>query len=394
MPKLADPVELPCGAVLKNRIAKSAMSDVLADGAGGVSDAQLGLYERWAEGGLALGMIGEVQSSPAWPEDPGNLVLDAAADLDRFAELASKGRKTGAALWPQLGNAGALADLAVAERAGPSAVQIGDLECREMTLDEIEALPAQYAAAAGLARKAGFGGVQIHAGHGFLVNQFLSPLFNRRTDAYGGDVSKRARLLLEILEAVRGAVGPDFPIGVKLNSTDLIEGGLEAEDALHVARLLSAAGIDLLEVSGGTYVPGLVPKPRPSRSGPYFAEFAASVREISPVPVMLTGGVKTRADAIALIEDGVCDLVGVARLAVLDPGLANAWTSEPDHSVDPPFPKLVSGQSGDITAWYQRRLRDIAEGSEAETERTAAQARAEIADGHQQNTRSWAARFG
>lgn len=390
---LADPVELPCGVVLKNRIAKSAMSDVMADGAGGVTDAQVALYMRWADGGLGLSMIGEVQSSPALPEDPGNLVLDDKADLARFKQLALSGTKNGAALWPQLGNAGALADSSVAVGAGPSAIKLGELQCRGLSLDEVRALPDQYASTARLAREAAFSGVQVHAGHGFLVNQFLSPLFNRRTDAYGGEVPNRARLLLEILEAVREAVGSDFPIGVKLNSTDLIEGGFEETDALQVVELLSQNGIDLIEVSGGTYVPGVKPLPRPSRTGPYFARFAAAARERSAAPIMLTGGIKTRADAIGALSEGACDIVGVARPVVLNPSLADAWLDQGSRMVDPEFPKLAPSGAGSVTAWYQRRLRDLAEKKTYPDAWTAETAQADLLQRHKINAEKWIAAF-
>lgn len=181
--RLALPLDLPCGVRLKNRLVKSAMSDSLGDGAGNPTEAQMRLYERWAEGGAALSLIGEVQTSPHYPEKPGNLLLAPGADLSALKELARRGSKNGAHIWPQLGHAGALAHGPISAPKGPSPLDVEGLKSDGMSLDEIHDLPQAYAQAATLAQEAGFGGVLIHAGHGFLFSQFLSPLFNHRTDA-------------------------------------------------------------------------------------------------------------------------------------------------------------------------------------------------------------------
>ena len=217
---LFQPLTLPCGETLKNRIAKAAMSDSLGDGKGQPSREQIRLYRRWAEGGAGLSIVGEVQSSPWFPEKPGNLVLDADADTARFQALAEAGHRAEGQLWAQLGHAGALAHPLISSPKGPSALDLPGVRCAEMTLAEINAFPSLIAATAKRASDAGFGGVEIHAAHGFLLSQFLSPLFNRRSDAHGGPIENRMRLLLETIEATRSAVGPAFPVGVKLNATD------------------------------------------------------------------------------------------------------------------------------------------------------------------------------
>ena len=183
---LFEPLQLPCGATIRNRIAKSAMSDSLGDGTGHPTEAQARLYERWAEGGVGVSIIGEVQGSPDFAEKPGNLVLDRHADLDRFREIARRGGKDGTHIWPQLGHAGAMAHPPISTPKGPSALDLPGLKAAALGRDEIAALPEQFAQTARLARDVGFSGVQIHAAHGFLLSQFLSPLFNRRTDDYGG----------------------------------------------------------------------------------------------------------------------------------------------------------------------------------------------------------------
>ena len=167
------PLELPNGVILKNRIAKSAMSDSLGDGTGHPTKAQNRLYRRWAEGGVGVSIIGEVQAQPGYAEKPGNLVLDDNADLDRFRTLARQGSVKGSNLWLQLGHAGALAYAPTSTPKGPSALDLPDLKCAALTDDEIRKIPAQFARTAKLAEHAGFGGVQIHAAHGFLLSQFL-----------------------------------------------------------------------------------------------------------------------------------------------------------------------------------------------------------------------------
>jgi len=179
---LGTPLELRCGVTLKNRLAKAAMSDSLGDGAGGVTDEQVALYRRWASGGIALSIIGEVQIDARYPEKPGNLVLDSNADEPGLRRLAAAGASSGGHLWPQLGHAGAMADPLAADPVGPSALDVDGVRCAEMATADIEALPGSFGAAARRARDLGFGGVEIHAAHGFLLSQFLSPLFNQRRD--------------------------------------------------------------------------------------------------------------------------------------------------------------------------------------------------------------------
>ncbi len=360
---LAQPLDLPCGARLKNRLIKSAMSDSLGDGAGNATQAQIRLYERWAEGGAALSLIGEAQTTPHYAEKPGNLVLVPDADLPILQELAKRGSANGAHIWPQLGHAGALAHGPISTPKGPSPLDVEGLKCDGMSLNEIQDLPRSYAQAATLSKEAGFGGVLIHAGHGFLFSQFLSPLFNHRTDAYGGAVEGRFRIIGEVIDAVRKAVGPTYPIGIKINSTDMLEGGLTKGDALEVVRLLDAKTVDLIDVSGGTYFPGAESSSDgASSSGPYFIDFAKRAKSITSIPIILTGGFETREQAAKAIQDGAADAISLARAMVLNPALANTWLS--DAGGDPEFPMFDAPPRGGVTAWYSMRLTALGEDSE------------------------------
>lgn len=360
---LAKPLQLPCGAELKNRLVKAAMSDSLGDGEGNPTQEQIKMYERWAEGGAGLSLIGEVQIGCDYPEKPGNLVLVPSLDKSRFETLARRGQKNGAHLWPQLGHAGALSHAPISQPKGPSPLSVEGLVCEGMSAREVAQLPARYARAATLAQALGFGGVQIHAGHGFLLSQFLSPLFNHRTDQFGGSIEGRFRVVGQIISAVRESVGDEFPVGIKINSTDQLEGGLTGRDALEVVRMLNRTSIDLIDVSGGTYFPGAKSSSDgASRGGAYFVEFARKARELTDIPIVVTGGVRTQVQAVDVLESHAADAVGLARAWVLNPDLANSWVG--DHSEDPEFPRFDTPPAGGITAWYTMRISALAEGAE------------------------------
>jgi 2,4-dienoyl-CoA reductase-like NADH-dependent reductase (Old Yellow Enzyme family) len=361
---LFNSLELPCGVILKNRIAKSAMSDSLGDGSGHPTAEQNRLYQRWAEGGLAVSIIGEVQPSPDFAEKPGNLVLDGDSDMSKFESLAEHGSRNGALLWLQLGHAGALAYRPISNPKGPSALDLLDLQCEGMSLDEIQQLPLDFAKTARLAQQAGFGGVQIHAAHGFLLSQFLSPLFNKRNDGYGGTIANRMKPLLQSIKATRAAVGPDFPIAVKLNSSDQLVGGFDEDDALEVVAALGASSVDLIDISGGTYFPGAKAASDGAGRGPYFIEFAKRARTKTSKPLMLTGGFKTRAQAEEVVRSGAVDVVGLARALVLEPNLPNLWME--NQMSEPSFPRFPDAPDGGITAWYTMRLTDIAADKETD----------------------------
>ena len=187
------------------------MSDSLGNGEGDATKEQARLYELWAEGGVALSLIGEVQGDPRYPEKPGNLVLGEHSDsLERCGSWLNGVALTGTHLWPQLGHAGALSHQPISVPKGPSALDLPGLQCGALSAEEIQALPGMYAKTAAFAKEAGFSGVLVHAGHGFLLNQFLSPLFNRRRDGYGGSIEARSKIVINIVNTIRHAGWPDF----------------------------------------------------------------------------------------------------------------------------------------------------------------------------------------
>ena len=386
------PLELPCGTVLKNRIAKSAMSDSLGDGQGNPTPEQERLYERWAEGGAALAIVGEVQGNSSAAEKPGNLVLHPASNLNAFAKLAQSGSAHDMALWPQLGHAGAMAYAPISDPRGPSAINLPGLKCRALTRDEILELPAEFARTAQLAQQAGFGGVQVHAAHGFLLSQFLSPLFNKRTDEFGGSLNARARLLLDVIDEVRAAVGPNFPIALKLNATDQLEGGLSEAESLDVVKLLDATSIDLIDMSGGTYFPGAKSASDSAGSGPYFLNFAKRAREVTRIPFMLTGGFKTLQQCIDAVTNHGIDMIGLARALALDPDLPAKWQTDPTHDIQ--FPRFEQPPEGGVTAWFTMRLTEIGQDKEAQVELRLDQSIRDYEARDQQRTEIWKQHFG
>ncbi|MEZ9915936.1 NADH:flavin oxidoreductase/NADH oxidase family protein [Vibrio breoganii] len=358
------PLELPCGAIIKNRLMKSAMSDSLADGEGNPTEAQSRLYERWAEGGIGLSIVGEVQIDPRFPEKPGNLALTNHSNLKDLQILAARASINNAHIWPQLGHAGGLACQPISQPKGPSHLKINDFECAGMSAVEVSLLPDMYARSAKIAKKAGFTGVQIHAGHGFLLSQFLSPLFNHRKDQYGGSIEARSRIVIEIIDKVRCAVGPTFPIGIKMNSSDQLEGGLTQDDALKVVRILDKTSIDLIEISGGSYFPGAKSSSDSASSGPYFTDFAEKAKRLTNVPLLVTGGFKTREQVLTALSLNVADSIGLGRALILCPELPNDWIN--GKGVTPSFPKFKSPPQGGITAWYTMLLTAIGNDNERE----------------------------
>ena len=344
------PLTLPCGAIVKNRVVKSAMSDSLGDGEGNATKAQARLYEKWAQGGVGLSIIGEVQIDYRYPETPGNLFLGSTSDIQALQLLTKQATTNGAHIWPQLGHAGSLSYSLLSTPKGPSPLSTDDFKCSGMSLEEVLNLPEQYANAAKIAKQAGFTGVQIHAGHGFLLSQFLSPLFNHRQDQYGGDLSSRCQVIIEIIDKVRKEVGKSFPIGIKINSSDQLKGGLTQEEALEAINILDKTSIDLIEISGGSYFPGATSSSDSASKGPYFIDFVKKARKYTSIPLVVTGGFKTRQEVNTALTNNGADMVGLARALVLLPNLVNNWNTESNITVD--FPRFTSPPAGGITAWY------------------------------------------
>ncbi len=336
--RLFDPLTLPHGNVLPNRIAKAAMEENMA-GPGQLPGEELfALYRRWAAGGAGLLISGNVMVDRRALTGPGGVVLENDTPLDSFRRWAEAGKHGENQFWLQISHPGraVMAEMggnvwapsAVALNLGKHSKLFG--QPRAMTEAEILEVIERFADTARRAEQAGFDGVELHGAHGYLISQFLSPLSNQRDDAWGGSLENRARFLIEIVRAIRASVKPGFGVGVKLNSADFQRGGFDVADARQVVRWLNELAVDLVEVSGGTYespaMQGRTADQRTLAREAYFLEFARDIAAVATMPVMTTGGIRRREVAEAVLAEGV-SLVGIATALALVPDLAAQWRS-------------------------------------------------------------------
>jgi 2,4-dienoyl-CoA reductase-like NADH-dependent reductase (Old Yellow Enzyme family) len=337
--ELFSPLALRSGATLQNRVAKAAMEEGMA-GSSQLPDERLfSLYRRWGAGGAGLLITGNVMVHAEALTGPGGVVLDDHAPLEPFARWAQAAKAGGAAVWMQISHPGRQVEADMPGVVwGPSAVAVdlGRHSKRfgrpvEMTPDQIRATVERFVTTAARAEEAGFDGVEVHAAHGYLLSQFLSPLVNRRTDQWGGSLENRARLLLDVVRRIRATVSPSFALAVKLNSADFQRGGFQADDAAKVIEMLEPLGVDLVELSGGSYEsPAMAGRPTDGRTAAreaYFLELASELAKTSHVPLMLTGGISRRETAETVLANGVA-LVGMATAIAVTPDLPTRWRSE------------------------------------------------------------------
>lgn len=346
MSKLFQPLRLPNGELIPNRLAKAAMEENLADADHAPGKALVQLYRTWAEGGAGLIITGNVMVDRHALTGPAGVVLEDSRHLPRFSAWARACRSHGAQAWMQINHPGRQLMAGLGQPAlAPSAVAL-DLpglnklfaQPRALSEQQIEQLIQRYVATAELAERAGFTGVQIHAAHGYLFSQFLSPLSNRRKDQWGGSLENRARILLRTVAAVRARVAPWFCVAVKLNSADFQRGGFDVEEATEVVRMLNEEAIDLIELSGGSYEsPAMQGQPRDGSTmarEAYFLELAKQIARVARMPVMVTGGIRRRAVAENVIQSGIA-MVGMATAMAIEPQLPTRWHSGRDACVSP-----------------------------------------------------------
>ena len=333
---LFSPLALPNGVLIPNRIAKAAMEENMADADHAPSAELLRLYAAWAEGEAGLIITGNVMVDARAMTGPGGVVLEDDRHLDRFSAWAEAGRSRGAQMWMQINHPGRQMPAALGqETLAPSAVamEMGALSKqfpvpREMTAADIAEVERRFVATALLAERAGFTGVEVHAAHGYLLSQFLSPPTNRRQDHWGGSLENRARLLLDIVRAIRSAVAPGFAVAVKLNSADFQRGGFSPEDAQAVVRMLGGLGVDLVELSGGSYeAPAMMGSARDERTlarEAYFLDFARDIAGVATMPLMVTGGIRRREVAEEVVASGIA-MAGIATALAIEPALPRNW---------------------------------------------------------------------
>lgn len=360
---IKDPLTLASGLTVPNRLVKAAMTEGLADAGNQATPKLATLYRTWAEGGIGLQLTGNVQISRRHLERPGNVVIEgpqsneARAGLAAYAQAA---KSAGGKVIMQLSHAGRQTPNSVnANPAAPSAVTLkmpGGVfgVPRSMTADEIRDTIKGFGEAAIVAKETGFDGVQVHAAHGYLISQFLSPLANRRDDEWGGSLENRARLLIETIKTIKAACGDSFSVSVKLNSTDFQKGGFSHQDCLDVIDMLNELGLDFVEISGGNYeqpqMAGIEGAERKYEEEmrestrareAYFMKYARSIQERAKMPLLVTGGFRSVAAMNAALEDGEAALIGLGRPLCAEPTLPN---------------KLLSGEQIVAESW-EKKLR-------------------------------------
>lgn len=329
------PLSLPCGAIMPNRLAKAAMTEGLADSRGVPTPELERLYGIWSDGGCGMLLSGNIHIDRDHLERPGNVIIDGELDdnaIAAFQRWTAAGTRKGNHFWAQISHAGRQTFKMINPTPkAPSAVKVGLPggqfgEPVALNDDEINQIINGFVRAVRISKQVGFTGVQIHGAHGYLISQFLSPRSNQRSDKWGGSLENRARLLLEVIEQSRAAAGPEFPISVKLNSADFQKGGFAFEDSLKVVTWLEERGVDLIEISGGTYeqpkllgIEGMEPVDDPVIAAStlareaYFVDFAKAMKDAVSAPLMVTGGFRSRAAMSQAVESGAADIVGLGR---------------------------------------------------------------------------------
>ena len=393
---------LPCGQVIKNRFCKAAMTERIAKGNNLAHQGHVNLYDRWAEGNIGILLTGNVQVDRRNLEGPANVVIDKNNYKEQYDDLkawSAAGTKNNTQLWMQISHAG---------RQTPGEINSSPLAPSNiglkipgknygtpipMTEEDILDVIDRYVFTAKIARDTGFTGVQFHSAHGYLLSEFLSPDINNRTDAWGGSLENRARIHIEIINKCRKEVGEDFPISVKLNSADFQKGGFTADESIQVAQMLEDAGVDIIEISGGTYeqpkligVDDLTINPKRSEERKestiareaYFLEYAQDIRKAVSLPLMVTGGFRTREGIEDALQSNVCQMVGIGRPLCADPYCIKKMI-EGEIETLPSFEKTLSlgpsilSPSSPFTiikvinafgamAWFYQQIKNMAKG--------------------------------
>ncbi|MFV5524771.1 NADH:flavin oxidoreductase/NADH oxidase family protein [Acinetobacter variabilis] len=380
MTQLADSIQIR-NTQFKNRIIKGAMSEALANDAGQPNQAHLKLYEAWAKGGLGCAITGNVMVDFRAKNEPGVVVVETERDLEKLKAWANVGKRHGMVQLVQLSHPGRQCPKGLnKETVAPSAVPFSPALAmsfgtpRELREDEILDIIQRFATSAAICEKAGFEGVQLHGAHGYLISQFLSPLTNKRQDQWGGNIENRMRFLMQTYQAVRAATSDNFIVSVKLNSADFQRGGITEEEVITVFKAMDEVGIDMIEISGGTYeAPAMAGVKAEKRKAStvareaYFLDFAEKIRQEVNCHLMVTGGFRTAVGMNAALDSGACDFVGIARPFAVEPDLGNRLVAGQDvryavEKIKTGIPMIDKMAIMEII-WYAAQFKEIAKGN-------------------------------
>ncbi|WP_127716792.1 NADH:flavin oxidoreductase/NADH oxidase family protein [Halobacteriovorax sp. HLS] len=329
--KISSELALPCGVILPNRMAKSAMSENMANPKLFASERFYNAYRTWAKGGTGLCITGNVMIDSNHLGEANNIAIEKGLDnFDSLRKWSSSADGTASQIWVQLNHPGKqspkfLNKTPVAPSAIALPAPLDNMFNTPKALDENEILDIieRFGFAAKAVKDCGFHGVQIHGAHGYLVSQFLSPAHNQRSDKWGGPLENRMLFVKEVYKSIRKSVGDDFPIGIKLNSADFSKGGFTHAESVLVAQELSELGIDLIEISGGSYeapvMTGKSVKESTKKREAYFLDYASDIKKVIKCPLMVTGGFRTARFIREAINEGHLDIVGIGRALCLNP---------------------------------------------------------------------------
>ena len=400
--KIGKELELPCGVKIKNRFLKSAMTEGIANEDATANLRHVNLYDRWAKGGSGILVTGNVQVDHRYIERAGNVVIEGEqsnSQRNALVEWSKAGTQNNTHLWMQISHAGRQTPYGInSGSVAPSANRLQPLggilkfgNPKELTKSDILDIIERFINAAVIAKETGFTGVQLHSAHGYLLSEFLSPNINQRSDEWGGSLQNRARLLLETINGIRSKVGNDYPISVKLNSSDFQKGGFSHEESLEVAKMLDQSSLDLLEISGGTYenftaldIGSMNLKEsrtiKPSRSTvvreAYFLKYASEIKEHISLPLAVTGGFRSTDGMNKALETNACDIIGLGRPLCSEPDLVNNLLSGHKSSailyenilelgpwilgLNSPFKMIKSNNRVAQVYWCYRQILEIA----------------------------------
>ena len=324
------PLTLPNGTVIKNRFFKSAMSEAMSTRHHAPNQFFIEAYKEWALGGAGIVMTGNVMVDRNALGEPRNIVIEDERDLTMLKAWAKAGTINNTHLWMQLNHPGKQSPRSLSKTpVAPSAIPLSEKlrkffnPPRALTIEEIKNLVTRFVKTAKIAKKAGFTGIQIHAAHGYLISQFLSPYDNQRSDEYGGSLDNRMRFLVEIYQGLRDALGTDYPIGIKLNAKDFNQEGLNEDDSLKIVEKLTSLGIDLIEISGGNYENPMMSTGQNDENNVFFLEFAKKLKAVVDVPLVVTGGFRKISVMEEALKSNHTSMIGIARPLALYPDIPN-----------------------------------------------------------------------
>lgn len=376
MTNIFDSITLKTNTTIKNRFVKAALSETLGDKNYHPTEELISLYKKWANGGTGLLITGNVMVDRNARGEFGNVVVDQHQNKDLLKKWAQAATTNNTKIFMQLNHPGKQSPKTITKQpVAPSAVPMAGSNSfafnppRALNNLEIKQIINKFIDAAVIAQQTGFSGVEIHAAHGYLLNQFLSPHDNQRTDEYGGSLENRMRIIIEIYQGIREKTGKDFPIALKINSSDFRSDGFSEEDSLKVIQKMDQLGIDLIEISGGNYEN---PKMQGIGKGAFFIDYAKKIKQIISTPIIVTGGFNTANGMETAIENNETDFIGLARPLVMVPDLpkqlkwGNFTSVKLNHLTT--GSKRLDRKVGSLIglSFYQQQMLRIAEGKEVQ----------------------------